>query len=73
MPEEPKIIGRFAFGITLYRHPDGKIEYRTQSRNEGIPTEIVLMQLRAFLRNQENDYFDKYDKSMSGFNDDNDK
>jgi hypothetical protein len=43
MPDEPKIIGRFAFGITLYKHPDNRIEYRTQSRNEGIPIEIVLM------------------------------
>lgn len=69
MPEEPKIIGRFAFGITLYEHSDGRIEYRTQSRNESIPLEIILMQLRAFLRNQENEYFDNYNKSISKFDD----
>ena len=73
MPEEPKIIGRFAFGITLYKYPDNRVEYRTQSRNEGIPIEIVLMQLRAFLRNQENDYFDNYNKGMSKFNGEDDK
>ena len=65
MPSEPNEVGRFVFGIRLYRYPDGTVEYRTQSRNQGIPIEIVLMQLKAFLRNQENDYFDKYDKSVS--------
>lgn len=70
MPKEsqdPKVIGRFAFGITLYRYSDGTVEYRTQSRNQGIPIEIVLMQIKAFLRNQENEYFDRYDSSVSKF------
>jgi len=65
MSSEPEEIGRFAFGIRLYRYSDGRVEYNTQSRNEGIPIEVVLMQLQAFLRNQENEYFDKYDSSLS--------
>ena len=64
-PQDPKVIGRFAFGITVYRYPDGRIEYRSQSRNQGVPIEIVLMQLKAFIRNQENEYFDNYDSSIS--------
>ena len=63
--EEPKEVGRFAFGIILYRYPDGRVEYRFQSKNQGIPIEIILMQLKAFLRNQENEYFDRYDKNTT--------
>ena len=64
-PEEPQEVGRFAFGIILYRYPDGRVEYRFQSKNQGIPIEIILIQLKAFLRNQENGYFDRYDKNTS--------
>ena len=64
-PEEPKEIGRFAFGIILYKYPNGRVEYRFQSKNQGIPLEIILMQVKAFLRNQENQYFDKYDKNTT--------
>ena len=46
MPSEPDEVGRFVFGIRLYRYPDGTVEYRTQSRNQGTPIEIVLMQLK---------------------------
>ena len=68
-PEEPKEIGRFAFGIILYKFSDGRVEYRFQSKNRGIPLEIILMQVKAFLRNQENQYFDKYDKNATFQND----
>ena len=53
MPERPTEIGRFGLGIRIIRHPDGKVEYQTQSANENVPVEIVLMQIRAFLRNIE--------------------
>ena len=64
-PEEPKEIGRFALGIILYKHPDNRVEYRFQSKNQNIPLEIVLLQVKAWLRNQENKYFSNYDKNIT--------
>ena len=42
-PQDPEEAGRFAFGIIVYRYLDGTIEYRTQSKNQRVPIEIVLM------------------------------
>lgn len=67
MSKEPKEIGRFAFGIRLFRYSDGRTEWRLQSANEGVPNEIVIMQMKAFLRNLENDYFDNFDKNTAKF------
>lgn len=67
MPEEPTEIGRFAFGIRVLKHDDGRVELKTQSFNESIPQEMIIMQLKAFLRNLENDYFDNYDENTSRF------
>ena len=67
MPEEPREIGKFGFGIRIVRHPDGKIEYQTQSANQGVPIEIVIMQIKAFLNNLEKDYFNNFDKGTSKF------
>lgn len=61
--EEPKVIGKFALGILLCKHDDGKVEYRFQSKNQNIPIEIILTQLRAWLRQQENKYNDNFDKN----------
>ena len=65
--EQPTEIARFGFGIKLLRYPDGKAEFETQSVNEGIPVEIVIMQMRAFLNSLEKDYFNKFDKGTSKF------
>lgn len=58
--EEPM----FAFGIRIQKLPDGKVAYQTQSQNQGVPNEIVIMQMKAFLRNLENDYFNDFDKGV---------
>ena len=63
--EEPKIIGKFALGILLCRYSNGKVEYRFQAKNENIPIEIILAQVKAWLRNQENQYFDNFDKNTT--------
>ena len=68
MPEEqPSEIGRFGFGIKLLRHADGRIEYETQSVNDGILIEMVIMQMKAFLNGLQKDYFDNFDKGSSKF------
>ena len=72
MSEEPIELGRFGFGIRIIRNQDGKIEYQTQSANWGVPIEIVIMQMKAFLNKLENEYFDNFDKNSSQF-DENEK
>lgn len=63
MKSVPIEISRFGFGIKLLRHQDGKTEFQTQSANEGVPIEIVIMQMRAFLNNLDREYFDNFDEN----------
>ena len=62
MPEEPIEIGRFVFGIKVLRNSDSSISYATQSGNENVPIEVVIMQLKTFIRDLEEDYFKKFTK-----------
>lgn len=63
MPESSTEIGRFGFGIRIIRHEDGRVEYQTESANQGVPTEIIIMQIKAFLKNLEDEYFDSFNKN----------
>ena len=65
MPNEANEIGRFVLGIRVFEHTDGRTEYQTQSVNQGVPVEIVIMQLKAFLKKLEKDYFDEFNKGTS--------
>ncbi len=65
MSKNPNEVGRFIFSIRLLGYPDGAIDWQVNSLNNKIPTEIVLMLIRAFLRNSERKYFDNYDKNVS--------
>lgn len=59
--EENKEMG-FGLRINGIKSPDGKIGWAFDSINRSVPIEVVAMQLKAFLRNIENDYFDGFDK-----------
>lgn len=63
MPDEHEEIGIFALGIRVFKTADGRLEYQTQSTNQGAPVEVVIMQLRAFLNKLEKDYFDEFEHS----------
>ena len=65
MSKNPNEVGRFIFSIRLLGYPDGAIDWQVNSLNNKIPTEIVLMLIRAFLINSERKYFDNYDKNVS--------
>lgn len=53
---------RFALGLTALRQPDGNFDCAMQTVNQGIPIEIVIMQLRAFLKQMEHNYFSSFEK-----------
>ena len=67
MSSQPEVTGEFAVGIRLLRYPDGKMAWKIDSVNKGVPVEVIMIQLRAFLRNMENEYFDAFDKNFSKF------
>lgn len=60
MTEERKITGRFVFGIQIAQNPDGTENVETTSKNNNIPEEILIMQMKAYLKNIEKKYFDNF-------------
>ncbi len=67
MSEEASEVASFGFGIRVVKHPDGREEYQTRAENDGVSTETVIMQLRAYLNSLEKDYFDDFDKRSAKF------
>ena len=60
---QEKEVGRFAFVLRALAGKDGKTRFEAKSMNQNVPLELAIMQLKAFLRNLENEYFDNYDRS----------
>lgn len=67
MEEENNKVGEFGFAIMGLRQPDGNTEYQTSIINQNIPSEVIIMQLKAFLANVEKDYFDKFNETVGSF------
>ena len=57
-----KIIKHFAFAIRSGVSSDGKMNYFSEHQNDGVPEELVIMQMEALLRTLKKRYFDNYDK-----------
>lgn len=51
-----KIFG-FAIGFTGYSN--NKLQYKVQVIDEGVPKEVIIMQLKSILRNLEKEYYNK--------------
>ena len=66
--DEVKEIARFGFGIKLFSYPDGKLRWQIQNANDGVPNEIVIMNMKAFLQKLEKDYFDRYNSAVNAQN-----
>ena len=64
---EPKPVANFALGLRLLQFPNGKTAINLETLNNGVPIEMIIMQLRAFLRRMEKDYFNNIDKSTTKF------
>ena len=59
--------GEFFLSIRYMQDSDGVFDYSTGSENQGVPTELVLMQLRAYIKNMEREYFKDFDSKVSKF------
>lgn len=51
-------IGRFGFGIRLFLDGD-KLVWRTDSVNQGVPPEVVVMQMKKFVQKLEKDFYEE--------------
>ena len=56
---EPVETSRFVFGIRGTRYPDDTMLYVPQDANEKIPREVVIMQLKAYLKKLEKEYLNQ--------------
>ena len=57
MTNEVNEIGRFLFGISLLQDENGEIEPQTEILSKNVPPEIIIMLLKSFLKNAQQEYF----------------
>lgn len=55
--ENKKRIGVFGIGIEAFQQEDGKINYEFNKLNANIPPEVIIMQLKRFIKNLKSEYF----------------
>ena len=67
MEKKASEIVDFNFNIRRIRYPDCQEDYLTRIEDEGISTEIVVMQLKAYLRLLEEDYIEDFKNSSARF------
>lgn len=60
MGAEEKEIGRFVFGVKTFQDSEGKIEVEVKSANEGIPDEIIIMNMKGFLERVEKNFYERF-------------
>ena len=60
MNENHEIEGEFAVGIRKFKNGEIVIN----SKNNNIPTELILMQLKASVRNLELKYYQEFDRKL---------
>ena len=58
------LIGAFAFGIKVYGKENPITIVQAKARN--IPKELIIMKMKAQLRQYERDYFGDFDNSVQG-------
>ncbi len=57
-------MSRFALSITSYRNLDKELDWKVDTINLGIPTEVVIMQLKALIKNYEEGYFNNFNNKL---------
>ncbi len=67
MKEQQTRKNNFKIEITTIQDPDGYFSPGFQSVNDGVPEEVVIAQLEAYLNNHKEEYADEFDKSASKF------
>ena len=63
-PKNPEIIGSFLLAVQGVRFPNGETSINIRTKNKSLPFEVVLMQIKSWLRNRENKYYEVFDKNF---------
>ncbi len=56
---------RFLLGIRLWHDSNGIKDKEVQISDEGMPKEVVIMQIKSYLKELENDYFKDFNQRNS--------
>lgn len=59
-------IANFTFGIEMLMQQNGNLKCAAHWINAGVPDEMIVMQLRALIRQLEDKYFDAFDRDAPG-------
>ncbi|MBI3032955.1 hypothetical protein HYY69_05755 [Candidatus Woesearchaeota archaeon] len=51
----------FAFAIKVISDEEGNKKYQSIALNNDIPTETIIMQMKAYLKNLEDQYYDDFE------------
>ena len=65
--EEGKEIAKFGLGIEVFKYKDESTDWRFKYWNSGVSAEIILACVKAFLREQEDAYFEEYKDNLAKF------
>jgi len=59
------VVGEFFFSIIMYEKEDGSIGWTYNYINNSVPIEIILTPIKAFIREQEDEFFEDYKNQLS--------
>ena len=60
MPEDQTEVSSFGIGVKIFRNEKGDFNYQHYMLNNGTPKEIMIMQLRRFIKELEREYFNQF-------------
>lgn len=68
MVNERKEIGRSFIGISLYQNTNGKLKPTLINKSFNIPPEIIIFQLKLFVKMLEENYYPDFKDGVSTVN-----
>ena len=60
-------IGKFGVGFIMLKSQEGVISFELREQNNNVSDEVIIMQLKIYLRNIKENYYNKYSKKNSWF------
>ena len=61
MPDHKERIAEFIFSIILYRDSDGQLLRQVSGANTGIPKELIITNMKAFVQRTEKEFLDEFE------------
>jgi len=54
----------FVLGINFFKIEGKEHDYKLNTVNSGVPTEVLIMTLRSLVKNYENKYFEDFNNKL---------